>query len=88
MSAHPRRTSPWPGHPCMYDWKPERRGEVLECIIHPKHGGQSAVVIRRTSPEDDPLIELARVGLLRGQALTDAEELLGKVVITADDIPF
>lgn len=81
------------GHPCLYDWRPRREGEVLECRVHRHGAGGSTVIVRPGSPT---LAEMLALGLLAGQALEEAGsrpkrgELVNVhgIVITDEDLPF
>lgn len=57
---------------CRFDWFPGHRFALLECVLH-RHEDESPYVFVRLKPRRDELRELAKSGLLVGQAAADAE---------------
>ena len=59
---------------CRYDWIAGYRGLRLHCVAH-HHAAGTATVFRVTSFGHDVLLEMARLGILTGQALEDARRV-------------
>lgn len=57
---------------CVYDWAEGFEGRKLECQIH--HGLYHTVWVILL-PDHSTLLDMLRLGILRGGALTDAESL-------------
>lgn len=60
--------------PCRYDWQPGYPGLRLRCVSHP-HAAGTATVFRMLSCGHDVLLEMKELGILTGQALTDAQRV-------------
>lgn len=60
--------------PCIYGRMAGGRSQTLQCLTHRHH--DDSVVLRILGRDYDTLMELAKVGLLAGQALDDAENLV------------
>ena len=56
---------------CRYDWIPGYPGLRLRCVAH-RHDVGTATVFRMVSGGRDVLLEMWELGILTGQALSDA----------------
>jgi hypothetical protein len=59
---------------CRYDWQPGYSGLRLRCILH-DHAKCGRVVFRTNWGGHDTLAEMLDLGVLTGQALTDARKV-------------
>jgi hypothetical protein len=57
---------------CVYDWVEGSEGVKLECVTHPRMCHTVWVMLL---PDHSTLLDMLRLGILQGKALTDAEAL-------------